>query len=356
MSSPKEEAVSPSPGPASPGIGTESLLPGTHWGQQELSDSDGDSTLGSDAESSTASITSSILKYRIINGRTYHSESVTDGEYWAPNDEKQNEVLDIFHHYATLLFDGELHTAPITNDPKNVIDIGTGTGLWAIDFADKFPKCNVIGTDISPIQPSWVPPNVTFEIDDYTKEWTFKENTQFDYIHFRWLNGTSKDWAEVYKQAYRYCKPGGWIEHMDTSAACYSDDGSVSEKNAVVQWGKVWQEAGKRIGRPFDLLEQNLMEDGMKAAGFTNIVSKDYAVPVSPWHEDPKQKELGLFFQVLWLEDIEGVIQHTFGNVMGWTQEELKNYAHQLRSELKNPKIHPYTIWRVVYGQKPLDA
>lgn len=28
------------------------------------------------------------------------------------------------------------------------------------DFADEFPDAEVIGTDVSPIQPSWVPPNV----------------------------------------------------------------------------------------------------------------------------------------------------------------------------------------------------
>lgn len=28
------------------------------------------------------------------------------------------------------------------------------------DFADEFPNTRVIGTDISPIQPSWVPPNL----------------------------------------------------------------------------------------------------------------------------------------------------------------------------------------------------
>lgn len=71
---------------------------------------------------------------------------------------------------------------------------------------------------------------------------------------------------------------------MDTSSACYSKDGSVNEKHAVVQWGKVWQEAGKRSGHSFDLLEQNLMEEGMKAAGFTNIVSKDYAVSCPIFH------------------------------------------------------------------------
>ena len=49
---------------------------------QEL-DEDNDSTLGSEyAESSTASISSSILHYRNVLGRTYHSDSVTDTEYW----------------------------------------------------------------------------------------------------------------------------------------------------------------------------------------------------------------------------------------------------------------------------------
>ena len=188
------------------------------------------------------------------------------------------------HHLVTLLFDGELYTAPITDEPKNAIDIGTGTGLWAIDFADKFPECNVIGTDISPIQPSWVPPNVRFEIDDFNKEWTFREDNHFDYIHLRWLSGAAKDWPEIYRQAYRYCNPGGWIEHIDTSTVCYSDDGSVNEKHAMVQWSKVWQEAARRTGYPVDLIEKNRMEEGMKAAGFTNIVSKDYPVSHPNFH------------------------------------------------------------------------
>ena len=41
----------------------------------------GDSALGQDANSSTASITSSILHYRTIHGRTYHSER-GNASYW----------------------------------------------------------------------------------------------------------------------------------------------------------------------------------------------------------------------------------------------------------------------------------
>jgi len=120
---------------------------------------DADSTLGSDAASSTASISSSILAYRTANGRTYHAER-GNAEYWGCNDEQALESLDIYSHLCFLSNGKKYYNAPLTEDVMNVLDIGTGTGVWAIDFADMHPNCEVIGTDISPTQPSWVPPNL----------------------------------------------------------------------------------------------------------------------------------------------------------------------------------------------------
>lgn len=83
---PTPDPVSPahkSPTPGSPAVASEShdpagVLSGEYWLQQGLPESDIDSTLGSDDESSTTSIASSILHYRTINGRTYHSDAATD--------------------------------------------------------------------------------------------------------------------------------------------------------------------------------------------------------------------------------------------------------------------------------------
>lgn len=130
----------------------------------------------------------------------------------------------------TLLLEGKLFLAPINSAPQQVLDVGTGTGIWAMyirfffsrtlqifhaiaflidygltprsDFADEHPSAIVTGTDLSPIQPTWVPPNVKFEIDDAQDEWTWPDN-HFDFIHMRCLMGSMKDWPYLYSQAFR---------------------------------------------------------------------------------------------------------------------------------------------------------
>ncbi|KAK3400620.1 S-adenosyl-L-methionine-dependent methyltransferase [Sordaria brevicollis] len=361
MSSPAK-AQSPAPRPptgdASPAAEATVLLPGSHWTEQGLpeDETDGDSTVGSDIESSTASISSSILHYRTMNGRTYHSDSVTDGEYWGPNDEKANEMLDIFHHAMTICLDGRLYDAPVPKNIENAIDLGTGTGLWAIDFADQFPNCTVMGTDISPIQPSWVPPNVRFEIEDYNKvPWTYKSDF-FDFIHLRWLTGTVKDWSTFYQEAYRSCKPGGYVEHMDANSGnIFSDDGSVDSKvHALGQWGPMWHAATEKIGQR--LISEHTVETAMKEAGFVNIVVKDYKVPLSPWSTDKKWHEVGLYLYATLTQDLEGAVLYAFGNVMGWSTEQINIYIQHFKKELKDKNLHPYFNYRKVYGQKPLDG
>ncbi|GKU09277.1 unnamed protein product [Fusarium langsethiae] len=134
----------------------------THRGitiDPKIADADNEST--DDAEStrsSTASVSSSIYEYRRIQGRTYQSSHTTD--YWAPNDDKHVEAFDVAHEWLTMMLDDKLYVPPIGENPQRILDIGTGTGIWAIDMADKFPSAEVIGVDISPTQPSWTPPNV----------------------------------------------------------------------------------------------------------------------------------------------------------------------------------------------------
>ena len=70
------------------------------------------------------------------------------------------------------------------------------------DFADHHPEAAVLGTDLSPIQPTWVPPNLSFEISDCCEEWKFKKNS-FDFVHVRGLYGCVADWSAFYAEVYK---------------------------------------------------------------------------------------------------------------------------------------------------------
>ncbi|RSL69594.1 hypothetical protein CEP53_002185 [Fusarium sp. AF-6] len=353
---PSQGRPTPTQQAAADSAGESNLLPAEHWAQleEDPETSDQDSTY-SDNQSSTASLASSILEYRTILGRSFHSER-GNAQYWGSNDEEQNNAMDINHHVQYLLLDGKLHLAPLSKDINTVIDIGTGTGIWAIksDFADEYPNASVIGTDVSPIQPSWVPPNLQFQIDDCTQEWTFKENS-VDFVHVRWLVGSIPDWTALFKQAYRCLKPGAYLESHEASARVLSDDGSVQDDSALGQWGEIFIEGGRKIGRPFTVVEDDLQKKAMEAAGFVDIKVATFKCPIGGWPKDEKLKEVGRYMKLALGQDIEGAVIF-MADLLGWKKEEILLYAAHLRRELASTKFHPYYRQNIVVGRKPEEA
>jgi hypothetical protein len=47
---------------------------------------------------------------------------------------------------------------------------------------DEYPSAQILGIDLSPIQPAWVPSNVKFRVDDVTLDWMEPENF-YDFVH-----------------------------------------------------------------------------------------------------------------------------------------------------------------------------
>lgn len=114
-----------------------------------------------------------------------------------------------------LLLDNKLYLSPLKKDKcRRVFDAGCGTGLWSIDFADAHPEAEITGVDLSPIQPSFIPPNCRFVIDDVESPWEYPRD-HFDFVHMRCLYGSISDWPALFRQAFTHISPGGWIESSE---------------------------------------------------------------------------------------------------------------------------------------------
>jgi len=79
---------------------------------------------------STTSLRSSVRDYIFENGRRYHK--YREGTYNFPNDDAEQDREDMKHAMMVNLCQ-TLHFAPISDNPQNILDMGTGTGIWAIE-------------------------------------------------------------------------------------------------------------------------------------------------------------------------------------------------------------------------------
>jgi len=310
-------------------------------------DIENDSTYGDDFISETTSLSSSIFQHRFENGRRYHAYKA--GKYILPNDEQELDRLDVHHHIALLHLDGELYLAPIGERPSRILDLGTGTGIWAIDMGDKFEDATVIGVDLSPVQPSWVPPKVKFEIDDIEEEWNFRE--PFDFIHSRYMAGSIHNWDKYIKQCFDNLKPGAWAEFKDWDARPYTPEGSLElPDNTIKKWHAIAIDACEyKVGaspNPGIFLKQKFAE-----AGFINIAEKVFEVPVGSWPKDPKKKLVGKYYGVTFFEGAQAVSTRLFTHFLNWDMKEVEVFNAKFRENVKTFQF--YHKYHIVYGQKP---
>ncbi|RMY49762.1 hypothetical protein D0864_14668, partial [Hortaea werneckii] len=297
---------------------------------------DSDSAIGSDVESGSTSLSESIYNYRREHGRTYHAYK--DGKYIFPNDEREADRLDLQHHIFRLTFGNRLFFAPLQN-PKHCLDIGTGTGIWAEEFAEDFPFCQVIGIDLSPGQPTLVPPNLKFMIDDAEDLWLYAE--AFDFIHARLMAGCFADWPNFFRQAYQNLEPGGWLEVQDYGLPVKSSDGTHTGTD-LHRWGQLLCEASMKLGRPLGSDCSDYYVQWMQDAGFVDIQVRMFMWPSCGWPKDPYMKEIGRWNQVNILDGLEGFCLALLTRGLGWKKEEVDVLVAKVSNELRNRKIHAY--------------
>lgn len=195
--------------------------------------------------------------------------------YVLPRHPSELDRLDVQHYALREALDAN-YVAPVV-EPARVLDVGTGSGLWAYDLCAEFPDAAVVGLDLQPSNPPW-PSNYRFVRNNLLQGLPFTDS-QFDFVHQRLLfSGIPvRSWSVIVPELLRVTRPGGWIELVE---------------------GAPWiDQAGPATGRLIDLLVQSARALGLDStgivfrslgtylsqAGATDVRTQPLVVPIGDW-------------------------------------------------------------------------
>ncbi|KAL2272988.1 hypothetical protein FJTKL_05664 [Diaporthe vaccinii] len=285
------------------------------------------------------------------DGRTY--QGYMPGEYMLPNDRAEQHRLDFSHALYRLMLDNELAAAPL-REPEHALDIGTGTGIWALQFAEENPTCQVTGTDLSLIQPlSWMP-NCQFVMENSeSQDWLFPH--KFDYIHLRGMTACFNDVKTVMRRALQGLTAGGWVEFQE---GCFNPHGvpddDALEGTALGRWCRLVAAGAAKCGR--DLTKARLYKQQLTETGFVDVHERVIHVPGSPWPKDRKAKLLGVYFANMLCMGAIDSFKQLLAAAGELSSSEMDELREKVKEDVQNPEICWYMPMYVVYGRKPYDG
>jgi metalloendopeptidase OMA1, mitochondrial len=263
-----------------------------------------------------------------------------------------------------MLFDNRLHLAPLVS-PKKIMDIGTGTGIWAIECAKMYPDAHVIGTDLSMIrkysfschdtlmltggnriEPLGVVPNCTCYLENSeTEDWDlFPDHTNLDFVHMRGMGPCFNSFWGMVQKVYKNLRPGGWIELQDMLYETLSaNDGQPLTSDSGSALARLFPSlaAGMAIlGR--DVHKSRLFKEYLTSAGFVDIEERRAMLPMSPWPSHARGRRLAYYMSNAIQQSVDSYRRVLLQS--GMTPDEFDLFMRDLRREslMKDHPHRPY--------------
>ncbi|WP_069802531.1 class I SAM-dependent methyltransferase [Thermogemmatispora onikobensis] len=265
--------------------------------------------------------------------------------YLLPKDLGEVNRLDFQHYMLRAALRGN-YLAPI-GQPRRILDVGCGTGRWAIELAQQFPQAEVIGVDVEQAKStSRMPSNYRFVRGDVLQGLPFEENT-FDFVHQRLLLLAIPlaAWPGVVQELARVTAPGGWVELTE---------GGISP-NDFVPCGPATQQLLDWMGQLAALrgldaegVVMRSLERYLAEAGLINIQRHFLGWPIGDWG--------GRLGSLMALDFKEGAkaISAPVAARFGCSEQEVLKIIEKARDEWDTLQTRGFGM--IAYGQKPTNS
>ena len=213
-------------------------------------------------------------------------------------------------------------------------------------MGERYPNAEIIATDISVFQATYVPSNVVFQVDDARGEWTYTQ--LFGFIHIQGLARAFSDWPEIYAKAFRHLKQGGFLEVADFGFARLS--GNIRDPYVDVFNGACQSAADKAR----DSVRIGTYEAKRTYSGWLCIrKTSDYSGAARHLVPDLRKHLLGKMALIAILEGLEAVSLRFLTKQLGWKADDVRELCGRVK-EVASPGARVVTSFQFLVARRLL--
>ncbi|KAI0316474.1 S-adenosyl-L-methionine-dependent methyltransferase [Amylostereum chailletii] len=258
------------------------------------------------------------------------------------------ERLDRLHACLTAYQGGRLTLAPLhEGNTQSILELGAGSGAWAIDAAKTFPRARIVAVDISPLPVNNLPTNVCFLCMDVKDAFPFDPES-FDVVHARLLMLHIPNAADVLKRTIDLVKPGGWLILEDSDDELIDEHGvprtALGRSTFIQCLHKIFRDQGS------DPCIAPTHERALKASGAFSVVNaRKVAMPITRVAEDPTVTALGKEWKETCVR-VTKILASRYGD-KGLTADVARDFLDILEDETEDIYVDFHFVW----AQKNVD-
>ncbi|KAJ7785173.1 S-adenosyl-L-methionine-dependent methyltransferase [Mycena maculata] len=263
------------------------------------------------------------------------------GSYFLPTaHESRDEMqrLDDTHEAFRQYFGGSLCFAPLAQEePRKILELGCGSGAWAIQAAKQFPNAHVLAVDVAPLPDRIIPTNMKFRLVDLSRPSDLETET-FDIVHARMVMTHVSHGREALLRAARFVKPGGLLLMEDIDLRSLAESGGPAVFRYISKMIEAWGTRGAdtELGRKMEGILRTL-------EFFPDVHAERIAMPFAGTSADKAMNELGVALRKSWLQAAEKAGSRLAG--YGVTEEMIREHNEELGRRDSSAMMVMYFCW-----------
>lgn len=115
-------------------------------------------------------------------------------------------------------------------------------------------------------------------------------------------------------------------------------DNSLPHNSQILEFYNVLADIGSSIG--IDLAVAEKFSQMMRDAGFEDVQSKIFDLPLGGWMEGRRMKEIGKFQQYQMSTGIHGIAFGLLTRIGGWAPQRVETFLAGVRKEMNDVNVH----------------